>query len=416
MIGQGGIHLKALRVEEFEFTPILRGVLPHTGLLDGDDYGYRGTREVQGKIVPCIEICKQDFDQPDMLVSLADLGIATHHLDAVGRLPGLTPHKFALGEIAPVLNRLPVALGLVEANRYLAHYDREVLVVSGLRTALMQAREWRQSWCHLNPTKNVEDDLPIEEEIVLGNKCDNLTAFCAIKVDLLYQDVCADFARKRSTEISAAARKLGMTEDQVINKALTYQTNRGFLSLNLDADALTAHGNGGATDCWTKKRGDIANKPIFLGVEYEHLGPAGVMNYFEWANLADYQHQVATHPALKQTMVELGIDEVTQALFNNCRRERRILYHSMMAIGCTYFSLGHDEGEPWHFNHGNSRYGRQVAVLPGAGSSCHGILKDIRGPKGLWAAVWTNTVAQRDLYPPIRDAWLAKQAALAQAA
>ena len=87
---------------------------------------------------------------------------------------------------------------------------------------------------------------------------------------------------------------------------------------------------------------------------------------------------------------------ITAEVMSSIRRERRILFHAMRDVGATYFSLGRDSGEPWHFNFGNERGGRQAALLPGAGNAGHSLLKNVRDPEtGAWTAAWGNATAHR---------------------
>jgi hypothetical protein len=78
------------------------------------------------------------------------------------------------------------------------------------------------------------------------------------------------------------------------------------------------------------------------------------------------------------------------------------LFHALRSVGASYFSLGREIGEPWHYNLGNERGGKQAAFLPSAGSACHSLLKNIRGADGRWIAAWGNAAAHRLGEAPVR--------------
>lgn len=60
------------------------------------------------------------------------------------------------------------------------------------------------------------------------------------------------------------------------------------------------------------------------------------------------------------------------------------LTNACVQAGATFYN-----GEPWHFNWGNSA----DPVYPGAGSGCHSLLKNVLAEDGQYVAVWGNKEA-----------------------
>src|SRR5205085_9589710 len=98
-----------------------------------------------------------------------------------------------------------------------------------------------------------------------------------------------------------------------------------------------------------------------------------------------------SNPHLKSYLSGFGIERVTEKNMEEMKTERRLLFHIMMSIGASYFSLSKANGECWHFNFGNERGGKQFDSLPYGGNAAHSLLKNIRDTKtGQIMASWTN--------------------------
>lgn len=370
---------------DYRDLPILRRVLPHTGgRLDGDDTGYRD-----------VAISHLDMENPDPLVDLAPL-VPCYPVYARGRRAGVTPYYGAgIGGEDRMLLREPGARALVAANQILARHDRSLLVLDAFRSARTQAALWREVLLRLLGDAHLDvARATVLELCTWGRRADDTASFCAI-------ERCGPFARAmealrtswRWAEVEAAAEAQVAGVDDVAAEYLVFAANLGLVEVPLDSSAPTAHGSGGAVDVFLVTSG---GRPLNLGVPFDSTSPAAVIDYFEWADLDQYRALVARDAGLAAHLAEVGVDPraLDMATFEGIRAERRLLFHVMREVGATFFSLGRECGEPWHYNVSNEMGGNQASILPGAGNTCHTLLRDIRHPTtGEWMAVWGNAMA-----------------------
>lgn len=371
--------------QEWGKTPIIRDTLEHTGRLDGDDSGYRD-----------VEISLSDGENPDPMVIVTD--VATRPLYAVGATPGLCVYyPGGIGGPDKVLVRKPVAEALVRVDQMLAPYNRKLLVVDGWRPWWVQAALWKYLRAQIIGALGLEDgNLSIQQEVEIGLKADDVGSYCALVQDQKFEIEMAYLMDRRGNELSSATAALGKDVNTIATLYLTFEANLGRNELKIAEDAITAHGNGGSVDTWML---DNDGRYVNLGVPFDYVPCPGtqispaVMNYFEMVTPAEFREQVARDVVLQQYFAELGIAIVTDFVFAQARRERRILYHAMREVGASYFSLSTDLGEPWHFNVGNELGGNQFGILPGSGNGCHALLKNVRSAEtGKPMAVWSNSV------------------------
>ncbi len=372
----------------FDKFAIVRPLNYFTGRLEGDDSGYRK-----------VPVSPFDESNPDPMETLTT--VATRPLYAVGATEGLcTYYPGGLGGPDQVLVRAPIARGLEEADRILATYERKLIVVDGWRPYLTQAALWRYLRREIVVAEGLQDStLTIFDEVRIGMKADDVGSYCAAVENEEFGDAKTALIRgMQGSAVESAATKLRKSVDETATLYLTFMANLGMSALKLQEDAVTAHGNGGAVDLWMTDRstGKYAN----LGVPFDYVPPPetdvspAVINYFEMVELKHYQNMVARDPTLQKYLAYFGvrgIGDVTQRVFDEAQRERRVLFHTMMTLGGSYFSLDKDLGEPWHFQLGNERGGRQAneTGLCGSGNGCHAILK------GKAEAVWSNAVGHR---------------------
>jgi D-alanyl-D-alanine dipeptidase len=361
--------------------PIIRAILPHTGRLDGDDTGYRD-----------VAVHPEDEVAPDPLVMIPE-ALLCRPIYAHGAKARITPlYGDGFGASSQILVREPVALALLEADAELIPFNRTLLVLDGFRPAHIQARLW--AWTFQNSLTFAGLDvnaLTPGQWVRYGRAADDVTSYCACVEDEAFVDMVRQIASANRSELTAYGAPLAVARELV-----TFQINCGFHQGRLDICANTAHGSGGAVDVILAERS--SREPVMMGVHFDSTSPAAVMDWFERNDQARLRRLVGQDEALAAYFHEFDVtlDNINEALFAAVRRERRLLFHAMKSVGASFFSLGTDTGESWHFNLGNERQGRQSDLLYGAGNACHSLLRNIVDPAdGRIAAVWGNATAHK---------------------
>lgn len=365
----------------WRLEPIRRVVLPHTGRLDGDDTGYRD-----------IAVNRADAMDPDPLVMLP-ASLRAVPVYARGAIPQISPfYEGGLGGSPLILVRAPVALALLQVDTELAQFDRALVVLDGFRPAEVQARLW--SW-HFRRSLTLAgldvDSLAPEEWIARGRASDDVASYCACVEDDAFTELVEYNARVHRPALERLGSPLAVARELV-----TFQINYGFERGQLDKCANTAHGSGGAVDVILAERSSGA--PMMMGVPFDSTSPAAVMDWFERNVPADLQRLVSEDEALAAYFRDFGLagSEIDEDIFCVAQRERRLLFHAMKSVGATFYSLGIDSGESWHFNIGNERGGRQSDFLRGAGNACHSLLRNIvDSSTGSIVAIWGNAAAHK---------------------
>jgi D-alanyl-D-alanine dipeptidase len=291
-----------------------------------------------------------------------------------------------------LLLRAPALLAVEEANELLKPYNRELMISDGFRPIHRQAQMFCRVLERFTGSK-VYEDLSLFEKISLGRKTNASILYVDIIKDAVYDE--ETYKIRQSSlwpEFVSLAEKFCISSDILLHEFLVYETNGGRRSLTLDTISNTAHGTGGAIDVWLIDRstGRFVNR----GIPSSYNNVSAVMDYFEWATSKMFQQEVDENSRLKEYLHDFGIEKIDDKCMLAIREERRLLFHAMMTVGASYFSLGKTEGECWHFNFGNERGGHQYNILPNAGNPSHSLLKNIRDPKnGQITAVWGNEVA-----------------------
>jgi len=363
--------------------PILRSVLPHTGRLDGDDTGFR-----------LVSVSALDKINPDPLV------ILNKRIKCYPRLPNVPRDNFKPkicdGSIKEerLFLREPAVRALEEVSQLLEPHGRELVLTAAFRHIKNQARVFSDALYRLLGEREYKN-LSVQEQIKLGRKANEAALYAdIIKNDLYFYHIKKLQESSRLKQIIDAATALEISIDDVIEEISIYEANLGFNDLNFDRVSSTAHGNGGSVDAWVinSSTGEFVNR----GVPSAYNCSPTVMDYFEWATPEMFDEERKKSSALDIYLKGYGIDKITDSVIKEVRNERRILFHAMMSVGATYFSLGKTEGECWHFNFGNERGGKQFKVLPYAGGAPHSLLKNIRDKStGQITACWTNEVAHQ---------------------
>lgn len=368
-------------MQNFTNIPIIRNILSHTGRLDGDDTDFRS-----------VALSTLDKIDPDPLVLInkrvkcypRNRKLPRNNFDPIICDGSVKDEKMFLRE--------PAIRAVEEVNNLLEFYGRELVLVGAFRHVQSQALVFSDAFNRWLGEKEY-NQLTLIEQIQLGRKANEAALF----VDILQDDLYETEKQKIKTsdtfyEITSAAKNLEKTPDQIIHELFVYETNLGRLNLNLDKIASTAHGNGGSVDAWVSD--SSTGKFVNRGVPGAYNNAPAVMDYFEWATVEMFEAERQKSPVLDAYLIGYGVEKITESIMKEIRNERRILFHAMMNVGASYFSLGKTEGECWHFNFGNERGGKQFDVLPFGGGAPHSLLKNVRDKDaGEVTACWTNEVA-----------------------
>lgn len=365
--------------------PIVRKILPHTGRLDGDDEGYRD-----------VVVSDLDLLDPDPMGEI-NKGVSCYPIYALPARPDICSYYGeGLGTSKTMLLRAPAYYALLDADELLRPYGRRLLVIDAWRSVKTQSVMWAAIFRRIVGERNI-GAMSFAEIVKFGLEANKVGAYAPVKQSSEFEEVIQTLLDSMTAcdEIITTAKKFDMSEEQSVRLYYTFMTSLGMTDFELDDTANTAHGGGGAVDVYLLNT--KTGLPTCLGVPYDYVGRPAVMDYFEHdENFDAFVHELLARPDLREYVgqfvrMDFGIED-----FRMVRDERRMLFHAMRAVGATYFSLGADEGEPWHFNLGNELGGKQAELYPGAGNGCQAVLRNIRDPEtGERIAVWGNLMGHR---------------------
>lgn len=371
--------------KDFRMMPIAREINPFTGKLDGDDDGYRD-----------VVVSPFDRSNPDPM-GVINKGVSCYPIYALPGRPDICSYYGeGLGTDERMLLRAPAYYALLDADELLEPYGHKLLVIDAWRSVQTQSVMWAAIFRRIVGERNI-GAMSFAEIVEFGLETNKVGSYPAVERTSEFEEVVQTLLASVSAhdEIAATAAKFDMSEEQAVRLYYTFMTSLGMSNFELDETANTAHGGGGAVDVYLLNT--KTGLPTCLGVPYDYVGRPAVMDYFERdENFDAFVRDLEAHSDLREYVTHFFPGEFTIKEFHAIRDERRMLFHAMMAVGATYFSLGADEGEPWHFNLGNQLGGRQAELYPGAGNGCHAVLKDIRDPKtGERVAIWGNETGHR---------------------
>jgi len=373
-------------MENLGEKPIVRGVNPYTGLIDGDDGGPKGFRFKGYHLL-------DDVD-PDRLVPITSMGIGWTRGETFKIARHVTYKSGPLWDYdhrEPLL-RLPVAYAIQAVNQILALGDLEFVLSDGFRSGEDQAALFTEYFkTHGDPTQ----DLSIEEFLRCGEAANDTASFCEVTKDDLYLGQLNQLLNgPRRSEFGAAVQHIGKEKSWVADRYLTFAGNVGIFPLTLNIATGTAHGSAAAGDGTLYYRS--SNQPVCMGAPIGYSGLAAIIDALEpHVRSADqFRKEVLENPDLLQYILDFGIlRSVSTRDFIQMVKNRRWLFWAMQAIGATFFSgrLCDAFGEWWHFNFPNNWGGNQADIIPGGGNTCHAVLRGHPHP----LANWGNPAAHR---------------------
>lgn len=195
---------------------------------------------------------------------------------------------------------------------------------------------------------------------------------------------------------------------QGVKEYLTVSANSGIgigggLALKSECNA---HAGGGACDVFVVDR--ETGKPMNI-VPFDYPGPEAGMDFMEGEGAFDrYLAAAEKNPLLKAHLQKLGttVSAFSLADWERIREAIRILYHAAKGAGFTYYSSDHG-GENWHLEPGNIIYepstGGVVAfealtaeLHPDSGNPGHTLQRLGKNAVAVWGGSTAHEIARQN--------------------
>lgn len=384
-------------------TQIVRPNNPLTGLIEGDDAGYRDMLTLQHNRSPLIipnVIVRPSYDGVDEFGESQDA------------LPGgLAEGKFVLRETAAR------GIELLDQLVYEAS-DGEFVIAAldGFRSEKRQAAGFTRLLRHQMSLAGVTEQNHLEN-IPAFMRCsriaDGTFSWVRLATSPQYQlaltqlqkdsGFTAGLAEWLMEDMKTDLRDLRPQDyEEAMREYLIVSANCGFghgVGLPLNSEC-NAHAGGGACDVFVIDA--KSGKPVNI-VYFDYAGPEAGMDFMEYDGAYEqYCATVSKDLLLANYLRRLGFKTpaaFTLSEWDRIRGAIRILYHAAKGAGFTYYSSDHG-GENWHLEPGNIIYepstGAVVAsealtaqLHPNAGNPGHTL--QVLGRKGV--AVWGGATA-----------------------
>ncbi len=395
----------AFQVEKWVSTPIVRKINPITGMIEGDDSGYRRIKTLAQNTAPLVV--------PDIIVRPSYDGIDEFgkKRDEIALPGGLFDGKLVVREtFAKDLSRANKLLEKAFGGAY------RLAALDGFRSWVRQAagftRLLRVHMERLGVTENNLDDRVLDF-IRAGNLADGTFSWVNADVtSVTYGEVMGELLRddKFMAQLKEYAVTLKDVKDQMTEAMYVYITisansgigraaNRG-IPLIFEGNA---HAGGGACDIFlVNARGIPLNH-----VPFDWSGPEAGMDYLEnGTNFGLFKAKIATEPVLAAHVKHYGItaENFQWKHWEILRDAIRVLYHLTKAMGWTYYSSDHG-GENWHIEGGNIGYnpltGEVVYVeegthaqFPDSGNPGHALQISGREATAVWGGASGHLLAK----------------------
>lgn len=395
-----------IRPEQWPTTPIRREVNPLTGLIEGDDAGYRKVRTLPDNAAPVVVpnvMCRPNYDGID------EYGNAKRAIALPG---GLVGGALVVREtFARDIDDADALLQKVFGGQY------RLCALDGFRSWERQAAGFsRLLRFHMERLGVTEDNVGdrVVDFIKAGNLADGTMAWVNADVDsAVYKDLVVELRKDAGfmSQIREFAATLdgGLTDDNVSEALYVYVT----ISANSDIGRAAnrsiplvfecnAHAGGGACDMFLLDGGGLPLNHI----PFDYPGPEAAMDYLEDDAHFDVYREIAVkNELIRKHLLAIGIapERFSRSNWDYFRASVRVLYHLSRAKGWTYYSSDHG-GENWHLEGGNIAYdaltGDVVASekataggYPNSGNPGHALQKYGRDATAVWGGASGHAAA-----------------------
>lgn len=373
-------------------TPITITTNHLTGVLDGDDHGYRD--------VPDIDSNEEMVDAGLQLYVTPDYD----GFDIYGGRKRVLPGGVCGGRL---LLRRYLAVGLSHLDdqiRRLTGNAMQLQLVDGYRTPQRQAAGFTETMMELAAIDGLGlETLTPSQQVLYGRRADLTFSWVRVCQDDAYAAVLAelradgDFMQQLRDGIGSG--QIGGSLDDALSDYILHSVNNNFgraagRGIRLNGNR-NAHSGGGAIDLMI--RGKLGGRTVPLShVPFDYASPISAMLYLEGDNYSAYVAAAKADQRLADHLKQLGFDtpdDFKRSDWTLLQQANRIRYYAFLCAGGSFYDPGDptQAGENWHFQLGNKVYGLDGAVLlaepslsgeyPDAGNTCHTLLRVPAGPK-----------------------------------
>jgi len=400
------MRMSFVRPEQWIDTPIVRNVNPLTGLIEGDDNGYRKVRTLRENpaplVVPNVE-CRPFYD------GIRENGQFDQSLVLPG---GLKDRKLVVRE--------KFGRDIENAQRFLTKEfggEYSICALDGFRSWKRQAAGFSRLLREQMERRGVTVD-NVDEQVAAfleaGNTADGTVSWVNADVTsplyaALVQELEGDvrfFTQLRDY----AATQSGQLEDALDEAFYAYIT----ISTNSDIGRAAnrgiplvfennAHAGGGACDIFLMDRNGI----VLNHIPFDYPGPEAGMDYLEDdANFEKFCAKAVTDEMIRNHLLALGLtpEKFSWNDWTRFRSAIRVLYHLAQAKGWTYYSSDHG-GENWHLEGGNILYDAltgdpidseaSAVAFPDSGNPGHALQRHGREAVAVWGGESGHMAAQK---------------------
>jgi hypothetical protein len=385
--------------ERWPDTPIVREINPLTGLIEGDDAGYRKVATLRINDAPLVKpsvLCRPSYDGID------EYGFSRPEIALPGGL-----------QDGVLVVRETFARDLDDADAILQRVFRgeyTLCALDGFRSRDRQAagftRLLRGHMQNLGVTAE-NADRRIPEFLKAGNLADGTFSWVNANVSSAeYNAVSAEL----STDVGFMQQLQEYSEESGDGDAMyTYITVSANSGIGRAANRgiplvfeNNAHSGGGACDVFLLSGN---GKPL-NHVPFDYSGPEAGMDYLEDdSHFEQFRAKAMTDELIRAHLSVLGVppESFEWQHWVRLRSAIRVLYHLTKAKGWTYYSSDHG-GENWHLEGGNIAYDLRGRVIgsertsethPDSGNPGHALQKHGRDAVGVWGGHSGHQVAAK---------------------
>lgn len=289
-----------------------------------DDQTFPGTSDPKAQKSPLVELTAVDTHalyNAGEIPGIAATGLYPNGIGDPARIAILTEVNEQLRGVQAALPqdlRLLIASGFLSPNNQLTRYQ--------IRASILHAGRKLDPWEEIQASEVADS----AGSVAHVQECDALD-----QMTTQYMD---------DSNLMALLRERSGQDDveTFVYQLIQARANRGVVSLPLlVSSAVSVHNRGASVNAFLTRDGEVLNTGIGLDTPDPKVQ---AVDYFEKAIAADYERAIKANPEIGRFLEEMGVTEINEDVIEDIRRNRRVLWNAMLAMGFQFY-----RGENGHF-------------------------------------------------------------------